>query len=177
MLNNLVKLIEKMKRIYNEKKFDVYTKNFNKITCLGKVNIINKNIKIGKNVILYPNVSFEGNGNIEIGDNVKIGTNTILCANQDGGIKIGENTIIAGNNYIVDSNHLTAKECVIQTQKLQSKKIEIGSDVWIGTNCSIISGTKINNGAVIGASSLVNKEIRQYAIAFGIPAKVIRERK
>ena len=86
MLINFFKLIDKIKKKYYSIKFKKYTKNSNKITCLGNVNIINKNVKVGKNVILYPNVSFEGDGVIELGDNVKIGTNTILYANKEGRI-------------------------------------------------------------------------------------------
>ena len=86
MINNFFKIIDKIKRKYYSIKFNKYTKNTNKIMCLGSINIINKNIKIGKNVVLYPNVSFEGEGVIEIGNNVKIGTNTILYANKEGRI-------------------------------------------------------------------------------------------
>lgn len=86
MLTKFFKVIDKVKRKYYSIKFKKITKNSNKVTCLGNVNIINKNIKVGKNIILYPNVSFEGNGTIELGDNVKIGTNTILYASDKGRI-------------------------------------------------------------------------------------------
>lgn len=176
MLINIFKLLDKFKITYNRKRFSLYTKNVNKINCLGNINLINKNIKIGKNVTLYPNVSFEGNGIIELGDNVKIGTNTVLYANKDGGLKIGSNTIIAANNYIIDSNHNTSITDMILNQPLKSKMVYIGSDVWIGTNCSIVMGAKINDGVVIGANSLVNKEITSNSIAFGTPAKEVKER-
>lgn len=175
-MTSLFKLIDKVKKMYMCKKFRVYTKNINKPMCLGNINIINKNVKIGQNVVLYPNVSFEGNGLIEIGDNVKIGTNTVLYANSEGGLQIGNNTIIAGHSYIIDSNHKTERKEKICNQSLISQKMYIGSDVWIGTNCSIIMGAKINNGAVIGANSLVNKEISSYCIAYGTPVKEIRKR-
>lgn len=54
--------------------------------------------------------------------------------------------------------------------------IVIGDDVWIGTQVAIMSGVKIGQGAVIGAKALVNKDIPPYAIAVGIPAKVIKYR-
>ena len=63
---------------------------------------------------------------------------------------------------------------VIQKQSLKTavEGIFIGKDV-----CSILKGAKINNGAVIGAQSLVNKEIPSYAVAFGTPAEVKSYRK
>jgi acetyltransferase-like isoleucine patch superfamily enzyme len=60
--------------------------------------------------------------------------------------------------------------------KLVSDKIYIGNDVWIAENCTILKGSIINDGAVIGAKSLVNSEIESYGIAVGVPAKVIKFR-
>lgn len=54
--------------------------------------------------------------------------------------------------------------------------IEIGNDVWIGERVMIVGGVKIGNGAVIGAGAIVTKDIPPYAVAVGIPAKVIRYR-
>ena len=54
--------------------------------------------------------------------------------------------------------------------------IVIGNDVWIGRNCTIMSGVKIGDGAVIGANSVVAKDIPPYAIAVGNPAKVVKFR-
>ncbi len=53
---------------------------------------------------------------------------------------------------------------------------KIGNDVWIGCNSTILRGLQIGDGAVIGANSLVNKDIPPYAIAVGNPAKVIKYR-
>lgn len=176
MLTVMYKVFDKFTKLYNTNRLKKYTNNKSNVKCLGRVSLINKNIKLGENVVIYPNVSFEGNGIIEIGNNVKIGTNTILYADKNGGLKIGDNTIIAGNNYIIDSNHNIRKADNIINQGLYSSKIEIGSDVWIGTNCSIICGAKINDGVVIGANSLVNKEISPYMIAFGTPATEVKVR-
>lgn len=52
----------------------------------------------------------------------------------------------------------------------------IENDVWIGANVTILEGVKIGNGAIIGANSLVTKDIPPYAIAYGTPAKVVKYR-
>jgi len=56
------------------------------------------------------------------------------------------------------------------------KPIEIGHDVWIGTNAIILDGVKIGTGAIIGAGAVVTKDVEPYAIVGGIPAKLIRYR-
>ena len=128
-------------------------------------------VKIGKNVVFYPGVYLSGR-NIEIGDNVKIGYGTIIFSKN--GVKIGNNSIIAAQCYIIDSNHGIAANSLIMEQDLEtsSNGIVIGDDVWIASQCSIIKGAIIQDHAVIGANSLVNKIIPENAIAFGTPAKV-----
>ena len=57
-----------------------------------------------------------------------------------------------------------------------SIKTKIGNDVWIGANVTVLKGVKIGNGAIIGAGSVVTKDILSYAIAVGVPAKVVKYR-
>lgn len=147
-----------------------------KIKCYGNVNILNKNVHLGDNIVLYPNVSFEGSGQIIIEDNVKIGTNTIIYAGKNGGVIIRKNTIVAGNCYIIDTNHGTKAGELISEQNLDSSKVVIGSDVWIGANVSVIKGSEISDGAVIGANSLVNGFIPANAIAVGAPTHILKYR-
>jgi|LakMenEpi03Aug12_release.lakeMendotaPanAssembly.Ray.scaffolds.fasta_scaffold194152_1 acetyltransferase-like isoleucine patch superfamily enzyme len=68
----------------------------------------------------------------------------------------------------------------IETHKFTDKSkyffVEIGNDVWIGANVNILDGVKIGHGAIIGANSLVTKNIPPYSVAFGVPAKIIKLR-
>lgn len=143
---------------------------------LGKVYLRAKNIKIGSNVTFYPGVYLWGN-NITIGDNVDIGIGTIIHSTN--GITIGSNTVIAGQCYIIDSNHGTAKNELIRNQKSVAAKdgITIGNDVWIAAQSTILKGALISDHVVVGANSLVNTKIPQYAIVAGTPAKIIKYRK
>lgn len=150
-----------------------YAKNVTegKINILGKIYMNATNVKFGRNVTLYPGCYFWGR-NIEIGDNVDIGIGTIIYSRN--GVKIGSNTSIAAQCYIIDSNHGMARDTLIREQPMDTAEngIEIGEDVWIAAQCMILKGAKINDHAVIGAQSLVNSEIPEYAIAVGTPARV-----
>lgn len=174
-----------IRKIYNYIKCSYYKRILEKncgrklpsVKVMGEVRIEGCKLEINDNVILWPRVAFTGNGIIKIGRGSKIGQDCILFANASGGgITIGEDTIVAAQTYIIDSNHNMDAEKKIVDQGLNAEPIYIGNDVWIGANCSIIKGAKIGNHAVIGAKSLVNSDIPDNAIAFGIPAKKHRER-
>lgn len=138
---------------------------------VGRVTLINQNIKCGKNVTIYPDVMFYGDGKIEIGDNSSIGNGTIIYASKFGGVVIGSNTLIAAQCYVIDCDHgITHGEC-IKNQKNTVEPVRIGSDVWLGANVTVLKGSSIEDGAVIGAKSLVKGKINSNMIAFGIPAR------
>lgn len=147
------------------------------VRVLGEIRIEGCKLDISDYVVLYPRITFFGTGNISIGRGAKIGENCIIYSNaKGGGVKIGEDTIIAAQTYIIDSNHNMAKDKKIVDQGLTASPINIGDDVWIGANCSIIKGAQIGSHSVIGAKSLVNSVIPEYKIAFGVPAKVHHDR-
>lgn len=58
----------------------------------------------------------------------------------------------------------------------ENKKTKIGNDVWIGRNATIISGVNIGNGAIVGAGAVVTKDVPDYAVVVGVPARIIRYR-
>lgn len=65
----------------------------------------------------------------------------------------------------------------VQVKEWQSgKRVEIGNDVWIGTNAVIMGGVKIGDGAIVAAGAVVTKDVPPYAIVGGVPAKVIKYR-
>ena len=126
-------------------------------------------------------------GKISIGNNTSVnGPNTdIHCVVNS--VKIGNFCSIARNVSIQEYNHFFshATSYFIKhylfgdnwEKEITSKgDIIIGNDVWIGTQCVILSGVEIGNGAVIAANSVVTKNIPPFAIAAGSPAKVIKYR-
>ncbi len=143
---------------------------------LGKVYVNATNITLGKNVTIYPNVYFWGDGEIVIGDNCDIGRDTVIFASKQGGVRIGDDVSVDARCGIIDSNHGIRRGDLIRNQPQDSERILIGNDVWIAAKGTVIKGAKICDGAVVGAGSVVNSEMPAYAIAAGVPAKVIRMR-
>lgn len=133
-------------------------------------------IIIGNNCEISQGVIFKTYGGIiDIKDNVFFGEYVIIYGH--GGITIGSNTLIAMQTCIVTSNHtIPSKSQLIRNHPDIPLSVSIGTDVWIGANCSILGGVTIGNGAVIGAGSVVTKDIPPYAIVVGNPAKIVRYR-
>lgn len=118
------------------------------------------------------------NGQINIAANSSIGSSCRI-ATTDGSVNIGEYVFLAAYCYIGGGNHKSDRTDIpIAHQGFESKGgVNIGDDVWIGANCVVADGVTIGKGSIIGASSLVTKDIPEYSIAFGSPAKVVRSRK
>ena len=78
--------------------------------------------------------------------------------------------------FLYDPCYDVFSEDEVLTYDKFSNDTEIGSDVWIGCNATILRGVTIGHGAVIGANSLVNKSVPPYAIVAGNPARIIKYR-
>lgn len=139
-----------------------------KTTDGGKV-VIDANVSIEDDVVIYAQF-----GTIHIKKNTFIGKGSQIIAKEY--IEIGEDSLLAAYVIIRDTNHGLKKDQLINKQEDTIKPIIIGNDVWIGSHSVITSGSNIANGAVVGANSVVTKEINSYVIVGGVPAKIIKQR-
>lgn len=147
------------------------------------INALCKNgVKIGNNFSLGHNSMVECTGVIrELGDQLIIGDNVGIAANAfisvRGKVKIGSNTIFGPSVKLFSENHIFSDlNTPIYLQGATRKGISIGEDCWIGSNVTVLDGVHIGNKVVIAAGAVVNRDIPDYAIAGGIPARILKIR-
>jgi acetyltransferase-like isoleucine patch superfamily enzyme len=125
--------------------------------------------------------------NTHLGNFVYIANQSIICNTSIGSFcSIGPDCKIGLGMH--PTNHIstfpaffsTAKQCQIffceKDQYEEYKKINIGNDVWIGANVTIIDGINIGDGAIIAAGAVVTKDVEPYTIVGGVPAHFIKRR-
>lgn len=131
--------------------------------------------KIGKRVVFYPGVWITPGRNLIIEDDVDLAKDVLITSS--GGVFIGARTLIGYRSQIISANHSIppiGERFPISGDDF--KKIEISNDVWIGANCVITAGTKIGEGSVVAAGSVVTKDVVPFSIVGGVPAKLIKMR-
>lgn len=127
--------------------------------------------------IIDATASFRNPARITLGHGVFINFMCSVWAGPASRITIGADTILGPYVHINSTNHVFARrDAPIITQGYNQADIEIGRDVWIGAHSVVLAGSKIGDGAVIGANSVVRGEIPAHAIAVGSPARVIKDR-
>jgi len=128
--------------------------------------------KCGKNVNIDRGAIFSSR--VEIGDNSGIGINCRI----DGKVTIGNNVMMAPECIIHTINHNFQRTDIPMNMQGNSdeKPVVIGDDVWIGSRVIILPNVKIGSGAILAAGAIVTKDVPEYAIVGGNPAKIIKYR-
>ncbi|MBI2685995.1 MAG: acyltransferase [Acidobacteria bacterium] len=142
-----------------------------------------------RNILLF--------GKCEIGDSVHIGRFSYLQSGVDGILRIESNTsigdfaTIAAEESIVIGRDVMMAESVsirdfdhcygrgdvpMHAQGMVTSPVRIQDDVWIGTNVTILKGSEIGQGCIIGANAVVKRQLEPFAIAAGVPARTIKKR-
>jgi acetyltransferase-like isoleucine patch superfamily enzyme len=142
-------------------------------------------LSIGEDSIISAHICFERtNANISIGSQTFIGKSRILAASD---VFIGNNILISSGVTIVDHNShsisyserasdvLEWKNNKKDWSNITCKPVVISDKSWIGFNSIILKGVTIGEGAIVGAGSVVTKDVPPWTIVGGNPAKIIRE--
>jgi len=138
-----------------------------------------KRVSFGKNVTIGVFCHFYSKGgSIKIEDNVAFNNNVVINSSIGGNINIGKNSLIGPNVIFRTANHnFDDIKIPINKQDHNFGNIIIENNVWIGANSIVLGNVKICEGAIIGAGSVVNKDVDSFTIVAGVPAKIIRKRK
>lgn len=160
------------KRVEAKKLFKAYNK-----TDDEEIDLRNKIMKqlfknVGENVWIEPDFRCEFGKNITIGDNVYINFGCIILDCSE--VTIGSHTLLGPNIGLYAANHSTDA-----TERINGgcygKPIHIGNNVWLGGDVKVLQGVTIDDNTIIGAGSIVTKDIPDNVIAVGNPCKVIRK--
>ena len=162
------------KKLMNAKKLCQIYNNID-ITSFDEKNKILKKLfsKTGKKFTIMPTFYCDYGFNIETGENFYANHNlVILDANK---VTFGDNVFIGPNCGFYTSGHPLDKD---ERKKGEyAKPIKVGNDVWFGGNVCVMPGVSIGNNVVIGAGSVVTKDVPSNVIAYGNPCKVIKVQK
>jgi galactoside O-acetyltransferase len=140
------------------------------------------NITIGTQFTMSPYCQLfaqgeKGDSEIIIGNNVKLNYNVMINASCGGKISIGDNVMIGPYTVMRAANHKFRDiSRPIYEQGHLPGVILIEEDVWLGAHVTVLPNVTIGKSSVIGAGSVVTKDIPPFSIAAGIPAKVIEKR-
>lgn len=151
---------------------DVYINAFSR-----KGFVLGDNVRIREHVwMLGTAVLTEPGVGLAIGDNVYVGPYCVLGAG--GGLAIGRDVTIGAHVDILAEDHrFDDPEVPINQQGVTRTGVSIGDDCWIGNRVTILDGVTVGRGSVIGASSVVTRDLPEYSVAVGSPARVIRDRR
>jgi acetyltransferase-like isoleucine patch superfamily enzyme len=157
-------------------------------------------VEVGNHTFIDDNVSLlvrGADGRIKLGEKVLIGKGCILQVRSGaidissyasissycrigstGTVSIGRYSLVSAFTYIGGANHSISRTDVpMMFQGVEAKGgVIIEDDVWIGSHCAILDGVRIGRGCVIGACSLVNTDIPEYSVAYGVPARIAGKR-
>lgn len=139
--------------------------------CVRKFIYRLSGIKIDSGSTIHMWANFFQPSNISIGSDTIVGDHVFLDGRAP--ITIGNHVDIASSVFIYNSEHDINKDDF----SAREEPVEIGDYVFIGPRAIILPGVKIGKGAVVGAGAVVTKDIPDFAISGGVPAKVIGERK
>ena len=137
----------------------------------------NAGIRIGSGVFVGRNTILScKNGDIELADGANLGFNCeVFSASR---VTIGRDVLMAAYTYVIGGDHdFSDPAAPVLAQARTSAGVAIGDGVWLGAGAKILDGVTLGAHAVIGAGAVVREDVPPYAIAVGIPARIVSTRR
>jgi len=113
-------------------------------------------------------------GWVEIGPRSSVGEYCVLAGH--GGLSIGRAVIIAGHCHLSAAEHIFRGDVAIRFQGEESHGISIGDGCWLGAQVVVLDGVQVGAGTVVGAGSVVTRDLAAEAVAVGAPCRVVNLR-
>jgi|TARA_B100000809_G_scaffold260377_1_gene307214 acetyltransferase-like isoleucine patch superfamily enzyme len=137
----------------------------------------NDGIRIGSGVFIGRNTILScKNGDIVLGDKVNMGFNSEIFSGSR--VVLGDRALVAAYCYFIGGGYDSSDPDAATTDRDRvSYGIEVGEDTWFGAGVKVLDGRSIGRGCIIGAGAVVNCDIPEYAVAVGVPAKVVKNRR
>ncbi|MFX0196988.1 MAG: acyltransferase [Candidatus Hodarchaeota archaeon] len=115
---------------------------------------------------------------VEIGEGTVINPNFVVSDDYGNLLRIGKRVAISPNVTIIcdsnPNNSFLSRNSYVSEKLITKKRVIIEDDVWIGANVVILPGVTIGEASIVGAGSVVNKNVPPHTIVAGVPARVIR---
>lgn len=148
-------------------------------TSVGRGCIVDRPccVALGRRVLLEADVYLKivaDTAMLKLGDHVFVGRGVEFDVMGD--ISVGPHTVIAPRCFITDHNHGILPGLRIDQQPGNLEPAVIGSDVWLGTGVVVLPGVNVGDGAVVGANSVVTKDVAPMTVVAGAPARFLRMR-
>ncbi|MDH5828674.1 acyltransferase [Sphingobacterium faecium] len=142
---------------------------------LTRIFLLGKFGMIGKNFQIRPYVSIVGGKNIFIGNNVTLRSFTQIHAGKTAKVTIEDDVLIAPGVLITTNQHNFKNISIpIRLQGGSSNDIRIKNGAWIGANAIIMDGVTVGQNSVVAAGAVVTKDVPDFSVVGGVPAKIIK---
>jgi acetyltransferase-like isoleucine patch superfamily enzyme len=136
-------------------------------------------IVVGRNTRIMPGAvidvyNYRGieDAGIRIGDDCVVGPDCIIYGART--VTIGDHVLMGARVTIIPHDHPHERGALIRDQGMVSAPVTIEDNVWLGANAIVLKGVTIGTGSVIGAGSIVTRDVPPYTVVAGSPARVIR---
>lgn len=142
---------------------------------LENVSAIRK-MRVGSNSMISSSARFFHGENVEIGARTNINRRCMLWAGKYSKITIGNDCLTGPGVKVIASMYDVKGVDLIRSYPQFEKDVIIGNDVWLGANVVVLPGVQIGDGVIVAAGAVVTKNIKDYSVVAGVPAKIIKSR-
>jgi len=132
---------------------------------------------VSRSANIAPNAGFANAQNIVIEDNVTVGAYCQIWAGPETAkVTIGKDALFAPDVMVTATTYRFNEGAPVTDQAMDEADISVGADCWIGRGATILAGTTLGEGCIVGAHSVVRGTFEPYSILAGTPARVVGKR-